>query len=134
MRFKIIGVGKLHRVRGYHRQMHARGHTQNAGKAQVLLRKAWLQELNAGLICLCGAQAGPVGQALLQGDQSRAHDCALQLSSLFPHRFYLELQRAGRPEPRSRRQSAQGGVVAALGRRLGQQKLRTGGRLLLLGV
>ena len=76
----------------------ARAHTQNAGKAQVLLRKAWLQELNAGLLCLCGAQAGPVGQALMQGDQARAHDCALQLSSLFPHRFYLELQRAGRPE------------------------------------
>jgi DNA polymerase-3 subunit alpha len=76
----------------------ARAHTQNTGKAQVLLRKAWLQELNAGLLCLCGAQAGPVGQALMQGDPARAHDCALQLSSLFPHRFYLELQRAGRPE------------------------------------
>jgi len=76
----------------------ARAHTQNTGKAQVVVRKEWLQELNAGLLCLCGAQAGPVGQALIQGDQARAHDCALQLSSLFPHRFYLELQRAGRTE------------------------------------
>jgi len=34
----------------------------------------------------------------LQGDLARAHDSALQLSALFPHRFYLELQRAGRPD------------------------------------
>jgi DNA polymerase-3 subunit alpha len=48
------------------------------------------------LILLSGAQAGPVGQALLQGDESRAGEVALQLAGLFPHRFYIELQRAGR--------------------------------------
>jgi DNA polymerase-3 subunit alpha len=32
----------------------------------------WLQELGEGLLLLSGAQAGPVGQALLQGDESRA--------------------------------------------------------------
>jgi DNA polymerase-3 subunit alpha len=37
-----------------------------------------------------------VGQALVQGDAARATDLALQLASIFPHRFYLELQRAGR--------------------------------------
>ena len=41
-----------------------------------------------------GAQAGPVGQALVQGDASRATDAALQLASIFPGRFYIELQRA----------------------------------------
>jgi DNA polymerase-3 subunit alpha len=50
------------------------------------------------LILLSGAQAGPVGQALMQGDTSRATEIALQLASIFTHRFYLELQRAGRPE------------------------------------
>jgi len=35
---------------------------------------------------------------LVQGDESRAAEVALQLASIFTHRFYLELQRAGRPE------------------------------------
>src|SRR5690606_7893415 len=56
----------------------------------------WLQELNEGLLLLAGAQAGPIGQALLQGDESRAAEIALQLAGVFPHRFYIELQRAGR--------------------------------------
>ncbi|NMM15223.1 MAG: DNA polymerase III subunit alpha [Rhodoferax sp.] len=76
----------------------ARAWTQNAGKTQASVKLAWLTELNEGLIALSGAQAGPVGQALVQGDEARAFDAALQLASLFPHRFYLELQRAGRPE------------------------------------
>ncbi|MEY4140283.1 MAG: hypothetical protein RLZZ371_2465, partial [Pseudomonadota bacterium] len=76
----------------------ARAWTQNGGKTQATLSLAWLRELNGGLICLSGAQAGPVGQALLQGDEARALDAALQLAGVFTHRFYLELQRAGRPE------------------------------------
>ncbi|MEI8324829.1 MAG: PHP domain-containing protein, partial [Betaproteobacteria bacterium] len=74
----------------------ARAYTQNVVKAQAVVKLAWLKELNAGLILLSGAQAGPVGQALVQGDAARACDAALQLASIFPHRFYLELQRAGR--------------------------------------
>ncbi len=74
----------------------ARAWTQHAGKAQASITWDWLKELNAGLIALSGAQAGPVGQALVQGDAARASDAALQLCSIFPHRFYLELQRAGR--------------------------------------
>jgi DNA polymerase-3 subunit alpha len=74
----------------------ARAWTRNVVRAQAVVRLEWLQELNEGLILLAGAQAGPVGQALLQGDEARASDTALQLAGLFPHRFYIELQRAGR--------------------------------------
>ena len=49
----------------------ARGFTQNIVKNQAAIKFAWLQELNAGLICLAGAQAGPIGQALVQGDTDR---------------------------------------------------------------
>ena len=73
-----------------------RAWTQNIVKAQAVCKLAWLEELGQGLIVLSGAQAGPVGQALLQGDAQRAADIALQLATLFPHRFYMELQRAGR--------------------------------------
>ncbi|HOF50997.1 MAG TPA: DNA polymerase III subunit alpha [Rhodoferax sp.] len=79
----------------------ARAYTQNVVKAQAVVKMAWLKELNEGLIALSGAQAGPVGQALVQGDQTRAHEAALQLASTFPHRFYMELQRAGRTDDES---------------------------------
>lgn len=76
----------------------ARAWTRNVVRDQAVVKREWLQELNAGLILLSGAQAGPVGQALMAGDTQRAADVALQLASVFPHRFYLELQRAGRPD------------------------------------
>ncbi|HUD34970.1 MAG TPA: DNA polymerase III subunit alpha, partial [Variovorax sp.] len=78
----------------------ARAWTQNVGRgqSQALVRRAWLEELGEGLIALSGAQAGPLGAALLQGHASRADDLARQLAALFPNRFYVELQRAGRPD------------------------------------
>ena len=74
----------------------ARAWTRNVSTAQACVRLDWLKELSEGLIALSGAQSGPVGQALVQGDNARAADFALQLGSIFPHRFYIELQRAGR--------------------------------------
>ena len=71
---------------------------QNTGKAQASIGLAELAACNEGLILLSGAQAGPVGQALLQGDSARAEELAAQLSALFAQRFYLELQRANRPD------------------------------------
>ena len=76
----------------------SRGWTQNVHKAVGVIKLAWLQELSQGLIALSGAQSGPVGQALVQGDLSRASELALQIASIFPHRFYIELQRAGRTD------------------------------------
>ena len=76
----------------------SRAWTQNVVKAQAMCRLAWLQELGEGLIALSGAQAGPLGAALLQGDGARAADLALRLAAIFPHRFYIELQRAGRAD------------------------------------
>ena len=69
----------------------------NVQRNQACLKLEWLAELNAGLICLSGAQHGTVGQALAQGDTVRARESARQLAALFPGRFYLELQRAGLP-------------------------------------
>jgi DNA polymerase-3 subunit alpha len=76
----------------------ARAWTRNVVRAQGVCRFEWLQELGEGLILLSGAQAGPVGQALVNGDEARASDAALQLAAAFPHRFYIELQRAGRAD------------------------------------
>ena len=77
----------------------ARGWTTNAIKTQAVCKIEWLEELNEGLIMLAGAQAGPVGQALLRSpDGKMSDDIATRLSKIFPSRFYLEIQRAGRPD------------------------------------
>ncbi|MDT8991396.1 DNA polymerase III subunit alpha [Curvibacter sp. APW13] len=76
----------------------ARAWTQNGNKQHASVSLAWLQELHEGLIALSGAQAGPVGQALLMGDSERAREVAFTLSGIFVHRFYIELQRCGRAD------------------------------------
>ena len=76
----------------------ARAYTQNIVKGQPVIKLDWLKQLNEGLIALSGAQAGAVGQALVQGDEARAREVALLMAQLFPHRFYIELQRAGRTD------------------------------------
>ncbi len=75
-----------------------RAWTRNVQRDQAVLQLDWLAELGEGLIALSGAQGGAVGQALLQGDASRAAECALHFAGLFPHRFYIELQRAERAD------------------------------------
>ena len=79
----------------------ARAWTKNVVKNLAVCTWAWLQELSEGLVALSGAQAGPVGQALLKGDETRAASLALKLAGIFPHRFYMELQRAGRADDES---------------------------------
>jgi DNA polymerase-3 subunit alpha len=39
-----------------------------------------------------------VGQALMRGDEAGAAAVAQRLARMFPHRFFIELQRAGRPD------------------------------------
>lgn len=79
----------------------ARAWTKNIVKNLAVCTWAWLQELSEGLIALSGAQAGPVGQALVKGDEAGAADLALKLAGIFTHRFYIELQRAGRVDDES---------------------------------
>ena len=75
-----------------------RAWTRGVVKTQAVAHWSWLRELSEGLILLSGAQAGPVGQALAQDNAALAGDLALRMAEAFPHRFYLELQRAGRAD------------------------------------
>lgn len=75
----------------------SRAWLQNVLRNQACLKLEWMQELNAGLICLSGAQFGAIGQALMNGDKARATEWAQRLSAIYPNRFYIELQRAGMP-------------------------------------
>ncbi|AVP57690.1 DNA polymerase III subunit alpha [Pulveribacter suum] len=76
----------------------ARAWTRNVVRNQPVCTWENLQELSGGLIALSGAQAGPVGQALVKGNEDGAEALARQLAALFPQRFYMELQRAGRAD------------------------------------
>ena len=61
-----------------------------------LLRREWIQARSQGLIALSGGRQGDVGQHLVAG---RAHEARAALQwwmTLFPDRYYLELQRTGR--------------------------------------
>ncbi|MES2412318.1 MAG: DNA polymerase III subunit alpha [Pseudomonadota bacterium] len=71
-----------------------RAWTRGVVRDQAIISLEWLKELNEGLIALSGAQRGAIGQALVQGDDARAVESALHLAGIFPHRFYIELQRA----------------------------------------
>ena len=50
-----------------------------------------------GLIALSGAAQGELGSLLLGKKWALAHEAAERFKAQFPGRFYVELQRAGRP-------------------------------------
>ena len=87
-------------------QLLALGWTRHVHKDQSVLPWSLVEQHADGLILLSGAQAGSLGQALLQGDEARAREIALQMASAFPHRFYIELQRAGRADDEAHVQAA----------------------------
>ena len=54
-----------------------------------------LAEHSNGLICLSGAHTGPIGMALLNGQDNQAQIYASEFVKLFGNRFYIEIQRHG---------------------------------------
>ncbi len=65
---------------------------------KATVRCEWLHDLSDGIIALSGAQEGDIGLAILADDKSAAKKCIQFWTQLFPQRFYLELQRTGRPQ------------------------------------
>lgn len=60
------------------------------------IKKDWLQDYAEDVIALSGAKYGEIGQALLGGRMEDANALIAEYMSVFPERFYLELQRTGR--------------------------------------
>ena len=58
----------------------------------------WLDGNTAGLIALSGGRDGEIGQALLNDRLEQAETWLAEGRRLFPERFYLEVQRTGRPQ------------------------------------
>jgi len=76
----------------------SRGYRKGQHLGAPRLERAWIEELNEGLICLSGAREGDVGQALLAGNGERARALLDGWLALFGDRYYLELVRTGRPQ------------------------------------
>ncbi len=75
-----------------------RGYRTNQHRGRAELKRAWFAEGTGGLIALSGFAGGDVGHALAQGNPSAARAAASAWAELFPDRFYLEVQRAGRSD------------------------------------
>ena len=74
----------------------SRAYLENQHRGRPEIKREWLVEAGTdGLILLSGAMLGDIGQALLQANQAAAKQLAQDWASLFPNRFYIELQRAG---------------------------------------
>ncbi|MGD8407665.1 MAG: DNA polymerase III subunit alpha [Thiohalophilus sp.] len=74
----------------------SRSYIEGQHRGQPTLSREWLQGCTDGLIALSGGREGDVGQALLNGNQELAMQRLQYWQSLFPDRYYLELQRTGR--------------------------------------
>jgi DNA polymerase-3 subunit alpha len=77
----------------------SRAWLENQHRGRGEMRIEWFEgAAAAGLIALSGAAAGEIGSLLLAGQREHAKTAALRLAALFPQRFYLEVQRAGRAD------------------------------------
>ncbi|MDY6994492.1 MAG: DNA polymerase III subunit alpha, partial [Pseudomonadota bacterium] len=62
------------------------------------LQQQWLSGASDGLIALSGGLYGDIGQSLRAERLDKAKQQLATWQALFPQRFYLELQRCGRPQ------------------------------------
>jgi len=58
--------------------------------------RSWIAEHSEGVIALSGARDGDVGYSLLAGNVEQAKARLQHWKTIFPNRYYLELQRTGR--------------------------------------
>jgi DNA polymerase-3 subunit alpha len=86
--------------RGYRNltRLITRAYLDGQGRFGPTLDRKWLDaETTAGLVALSGGREGDVGRAILAGKMAEAGKALGQWLELFDDRFYLELQRTGRP-------------------------------------
>ena len=76
----------------------SRSYIEGQERGVATIHKEWLQGASAGLIALSGGKGGDIGQALLAGNRAAAEAALAEWASLFPGRFYIEVQRTGRPQ------------------------------------
>ena len=76
----------------------SRGYLEGQQRGLPVIDYHWLAGSTEGLIALSGGREGELGQALLNDRTEQARHWLAEWRQLFPERFYLELQRTGRPQ------------------------------------
>ncbi len=76
----------------------SRSYREGQHLGRPLLEREWLTESVDGLIALSGGRQGDLGRALLAGNHAEVERLLSGWLALFGNRFYLELNRTGRPE------------------------------------
>ncbi|AQZ93275.1 DNA polymerase III subunit alpha [Halopseudomonas phragmitis] len=74
----------------------SRGFTEGQSNGLSTVRREWIAEASEGVIALSGAKEGEIGQALLSSNPQVADELLDFWMTVFPERFYLELQRTDR--------------------------------------
>ncbi len=74
----------------------SRAWIDNAHRGRAEMRLEWFEQHGGGLIALSAAAQGEIGAHLTVGNWAAAREAASKLAALFPERFYIEVQRAGR--------------------------------------
>jgi DNA polymerase-3 subunit alpha len=75
-----------------------RAHAGSNDHARATIKREWLEPGAVDqIIALSGGEAGAVGQALALGHTDEAGQTAAVYASVFPGRYYIELNRLGRP-------------------------------------
>ena len=64
----------------------------------AMVEAQWIQQLSTGLLALSGGQAGDIGRLLLAGQEEAARTRLRSWQDSFDDRFFLEIQRIGRPQ------------------------------------
>jgi DNA polymerase-3 subunit alpha len=76
----------------------SRAYLEGQHHGNPYVRQDWVAECAGGLIALSAGREGDIGQAILNNHPNRAKQLAQNWMSLFPDRFYIELQRTGREQ------------------------------------
>ena len=98
--FRLLLLAQNHV--GYLRlcELLTRAYRSNQYRGRSELKREWFSETGKancteGVIALSGAHHGDVGQALIADNYDAAAKIAREWASLFPDRFYIEVQRPG---------------------------------------
>ena len=83
---------------GYHNvtKLISRAYQEGQKLGIPRVQRHWIEEINEGVIALSGGRDGDVGYALLADNKELAAKRAQHWASVFPDRYYIELQRTGR--------------------------------------
>ncbi|MES2141591.1 MAG: DNA polymerase III subunit alpha [Pseudomonadota bacterium] len=79
-------------------QLVSRAYLEGQSEDKPIVQRHWLSAHSEGLIALSGGKEGDIGHALLKNQYTLAKELLHTWSSVFPNRFYLELQRLGRTQ------------------------------------